>query len=42
VLITMEFALLGRGAPKWLRVHQPVSGSPPLPLLIPVDRESPQ
>lgn len=35
VLITIEFALLGRNGPAWRRVHRPVSGSPPLPLLIP-------
>lgn len=38
-LITMEFALLGRDAPRWIRVHQPVSGSPPLPLLVPRTHE---
>ena len=40
VLITMEFALLGQGAPRWIRVHRPVSGSPPLPLLVPRDSDS--
>lgn len=35
VLITMEFALMGEGLPRWRRVHEPVLGSPPLPLLIP-------
>jgi hypothetical protein len=35
VLITIEFALLGRGTTGWDRVHRPVSGSPPLPLLVP-------
>jgi predicted DNA-binding protein with PD1-like motif len=40
-LITVEFALLGRDAPRWHRVHRPVSGSPPLPLLVPRTREEP-
>ena len=35
VLITIEFALLGRDGPRWRRVHRPVRGSPPLPLLVP-------
>lgn len=38
VLITIEFALLGRDGPMWRRVHRPVSGSPPLPLLVPEPR----
>lgn len=40
VLITVEFALLGRDAPGWVRVHQAVNGSPPLPLLLPRDELS--
>jgi predicted DNA-binding protein with PD1-like motif len=42
VLITMEFALLGQDAPQWVRVHRPVSGSPPLPLLIPRGIDEPR
>jgi predicted DNA-binding protein with PD1-like motif len=34
-LITLEFALIGDDAPGWRRVHEPVLGSPPLPLLKP-------
>lgn len=34
-LITMEFALIGERSPGWSRVHEPVLGSPPLPLLKP-------
>lgn len=37
-LITMEFALIGHDAPSWRRVHEPVLGSPPLPLLKPDPR----
>jgi predicted DNA-binding protein with PD1-like motif len=35
VLITLEFALIGGNGPGWKRVHEPVLGSPPLPLLKP-------
>lgn len=37
-LITIEFALIGQDAPSWRRVHEPVLGSPPLPLLKPDPR----
>lgn len=37
-LITLEFALIGDSAPSWRRVHEPVLGSPPLPLLKPEPR----
>jgi predicted DNA-binding protein with PD1-like motif len=35
VLITMEFVLIRGDGPRWRRVHEPVLGSPPLPLLKP-------
>ncbi len=37
VLVTMEFALMRVDGARWMRVHEPVSGSPPLPLLIPTE-----
>ncbi len=38
VLITVEMALIGETDIGWQRVHEPVLGSPPLPLLKPVQR----
>lgn len=37
-LITMELTLIGDGHVGWQRFHEPVEGSPPLPLLRPVKR----
>jgi len=38
VLITIELTLIGEADVGWQRVHEPVLGSPPLPLLKPIRR----